>query len=371
MPHLECFRATNQLSTGEKSTLYLRPHVGEDDFVDAAVHEDHWESSVRSSTLTTRGWCCQERLLSPRVLHFTETQLFWECRHCARSEDNLFYSPRPRGIVNVLERSVPDEGSLIVGPLQSYRMLSAAELLDRWYHIVVQFEYSARRLTHPGDKLIALAGLASTFKALLQTRYPAGLWAEDLIAGLCWRRSASGRKAVQYRCPSWSWASQDSAVAYPLSVRKGLKYHARVLDAEVSHRTSNELGAVTGGSLTLCGPTLRGRLGATAPMSSPHNVIDLDDDPVLIKTLELDNGISIEAKLDNDSGEPRPNVIACIFLEDTWAEHGVLFALLLQQTEHGTGNFQRVGLAQKNQQQLSTAQLSALETAPMTTLVVV
>lgn len=29
--------------------------------------------------LLRRGWVLQERVLSPRTLHFTSTQMFWEC----------------------------------------------------------------------------------------------------------------------------------------------------------------------------------------------------------------------------------------------------------------------------------------------------
>ncbi|CAG8971335.1 hypothetical protein HYALB_00005953 [Hymenoscyphus albidus] len=35
--------------------------------------------SIHNSVLAKRGWAFQERLLSPRTLHFAEFQLFWEC----------------------------------------------------------------------------------------------------------------------------------------------------------------------------------------------------------------------------------------------------------------------------------------------------
>lgn len=42
--------------------------------------------SVVMSPLVNRAWAFQERLLSPRLLHFSVTELFWECRHCDPSE---------------------------------------------------------------------------------------------------------------------------------------------------------------------------------------------------------------------------------------------------------------------------------------------
>lgn len=35
-------------------------------------------SSVTQSHLSTRAWAFQERILAPRTLHFTDTELFWE-----------------------------------------------------------------------------------------------------------------------------------------------------------------------------------------------------------------------------------------------------------------------------------------------------
>lgn len=38
-----------------------------------------YESAMGNAPLLSRGWCFQERFLSPRALHFTASQLFWEC----------------------------------------------------------------------------------------------------------------------------------------------------------------------------------------------------------------------------------------------------------------------------------------------------
>jgi len=57
-------RITSILSNGLESTLYL----GEP--IQTRLPE------IENSVLTTRAWAYQERLLSPRILHFTEAQLF-------------------------------------------------------------------------------------------------------------------------------------------------------------------------------------------------------------------------------------------------------------------------------------------------------
>lgn len=48
---------------------------------------DTWNEFVTSSPLNIRGWVCQERLLSLRVLHFSNHQIFWECGQLSASED--------------------------------------------------------------------------------------------------------------------------------------------------------------------------------------------------------------------------------------------------------------------------------------------
>lgn len=43
--------------------------------------------------LARRGWCMQERLLAPIILHFGRDQMYWECRRCVTSEDGSKYYP--------------------------------------------------------------------------------------------------------------------------------------------------------------------------------------------------------------------------------------------------------------------------------------
>jgi hypothetical protein len=51
------------------------------------VDSERWTDIVKSSPLNRRAWVCQERLLSPRMLHFGVDEIFWEC-----SSDRAFES---------------------------------------------------------------------------------------------------------------------------------------------------------------------------------------------------------------------------------------------------------------------------------------
>jgi hypothetical protein len=44
---------------------------------------------INNAPAASRGWICQERLLSPRVLHYTSAQLYFECRFHLIAEEGL------------------------------------------------------------------------------------------------------------------------------------------------------------------------------------------------------------------------------------------------------------------------------------------
>ena len=58
----------------ETTRLYLCPAI------------DDFKRDVEEAELSTRGWVFQERALSRRIIHFTKTQLYWECGDGIKSE---------------------------------------------------------------------------------------------------------------------------------------------------------------------------------------------------------------------------------------------------------------------------------------------
>ncbi|KAJ4114317.1 hypothetical protein NW769_005103 [Fusarium oxysporum] len=63
------------------------------------VWDQHHMQRLTQGPLTDRGWVFQERILSPRVLHFTKTQAVWECFEMHKSEMFPRWSPRPADAV--------------------------------------------------------------------------------------------------------------------------------------------------------------------------------------------------------------------------------------------------------------------------------
>ena len=60
-------------------------------------HPINYWTSLLKGPLSTRGWAFQEHQLSPRIVHFTNTRILWECRTCVAFED--FPSQVYRGFI--------------------------------------------------------------------------------------------------------------------------------------------------------------------------------------------------------------------------------------------------------------------------------
>ncbi|KAL2076170.1 hypothetical protein VTL71DRAFT_1113 [Oculimacula yallundae] len=226
------------------------------------VNDKVWQQGVEDAPLNRRGWVCQERLLSPRTLHFGIDQLYWECRTQTCCE---IY---PAGLPYV-----------VPGVSQTKSMFTKAEsqLLDSsmndrnagygyGYHLWSEIvdKYSRSALTHESDKLVAVAGLAVEIQRMVKDDYYAGLWRRHFIAQLLWMAKpeepnhgnglVSTSQAPQYVAPTWSWASLQCPVEL---VYFDPEYHqpvAQVIDIGVQLAVRNStFGAITQGWVQIRG----------------------------------------------------------------------------------------------------------------------
>ncbi|CAN9252486.1 unnamed protein product [Alternaria alternata] len=177
------------------------------------LHKDLWTEKLADEPLNQRCWILQERILSPRVLHFGHEQLFWECREfvaCETYHQGLPASLRNHPYINIKRLQLGDEpkddrwpakyvskASQDISNVQSlwdkftsifrpvvihettlYAGLNDTSVYQDWYS-VVEF-YSMGNLTFPNDKLTALSGIAQTIVAIESSKlgdgYLAGLW---------------------------------------------------------------------------------------------------------------------------------------------------------------------------------------------------
>ncbi|KAH8755589.1 heterokaryon incompatibility protein-domain-containing protein, partial [Hyaloscypha finlandica] len=214
------------LSNGERSCLYFPSNCRSWDL-------DH-------THLASRAWAYQERILSRRNLHFTQQQLFWECREGFAGEDM---------VPNYSDPSIP---SLL---LNLRARGSAEEFLDIWCSQIIR-HYSLAKITFPTDRLPAVSALAKHFADELCSPYLAGLWLEGLWYTLSWYRTEpqSTERPKNYIAPSWFWASINAGVDWHIWLPGGsFKKRVEILDAVVDP-VGDAFGQVSHGRVKLAGP---------------------------------------------------------------------------------------------------------------------
>ncbi|KAL7938435.1 heterokaryon incompatibility domain-containing protein [Trichoderma chlorosporum] len=213
--------------------------------------------------LNRRGWVLQERILSPRVLHFTKPRIFWECNSLLASDI------RPLG-----EPIDPASSGDMRGVLSaSYQAaLPANKMMALWYDVVRQ--YSATSLSFSGDRLLAVSALAERYSIVgLQPpkEYVAGIWTSHLPLALLWRRipqteslSISQKDASRERiAPTWSWAALTCAIesADMINLYPNI---AIVEVSDIQRRSASLFDGVTGGRLRIRGQMCRVEQGTEA-----------------------------------------------------------------------------------------------------------
>lgn len=135
----------------------------------------HWERLWASNSaaifpLLSRAWVFQERLLAPRVVHFSQNELVWECAELGDCQCGGYFvtsNPKSRDWSNK----------------------------DSWRSAVEIF--TTLHLTIEQDRLPALFGFADFYaqsiRASLKTDYLAGLWKTSLHVDLLWRIDSSAQ----------------------------------------------------------------------------------------------------------------------------------------------------------------------------------
>jgi hypothetical protein len=160
--------------------------------------------TVWNSSLSTRGWIVQERLLSNQILHFAPSEIFWECE-----SDILSLADNSGKIVSNMTQLPPP--LLPRSPLED----KTPGIDTVWWYRTIQW-YSRCQLTEEKDKLPAIACRVAQIQRTSTSKYFAGLWDYEIAKGLLWL-AAEGvtlRRPQVRRAPSWSWASWDGPIRF-------------------------------------------------------------------------------------------------------------------------------------------------------------
>ncbi|QDS68372.1 hypothetical protein FKW77_010739 [Venturia effusa] len=284
---------------------------------------DIWRQDVTNSIVNKRAWVLQERVVAPRIIHFTYTQLYWECGELHASEN------RPRGLFEDVSTDCTVDlkkcSLFTLPPLENEQHDRRNEAWDAYENAIDA--YSHMCLTQTGDKLVAISAIMRQLQPFIRCRYLAGHWEDDLIWQLGWE-VYDGVRPVAYRAPSWSWASVDGHVKVSPWRTTNLTYLLEILEANVDLVGEDEFGQVSGGYLRVRG-----------------HLIEID---VLNPDTILVNGkrTSFDIRWDDHSGPAKaPLRLHCLPLKSFQSVESLLgFDVLCLEQVEPLGSFQRVGL---------------------------
>lgn len=164
------------------------------------------EEDIDGSTMSSRGWVLQERLLSRQTIHFLPSRIYWEDVQGIFAEDGAFSIE--------LNRS-----EIIHGCAPPNNIMRKKNLSSRYWFEIIE-RYSACHLTKETDKLVAISGIAKQMYKQIQIKYFCGIWCDLICEYLLWM---CADKPVKRYGPlnlrsTWSWASVEGAVRFPLWV---------------------------------------------------------------------------------------------------------------------------------------------------------
>ncbi|KAK9772239.1 putative Heterokaryon incompatibility domain-containing protein [Seiridium cardinale] len=177
------------------------------------IAESTWHGDLLNGPLYKRGWVFQERMLAPRILHYSKEQAFWDCSTISACESF------PHGLPQQLDTFARVDRrwrSWLRAPGHAQHMN-----VDEFWSSAVR-TYTSNHLTFHKDKLKAIYGVGSIVAEAQRGSWGdwvAGLWSSRLEDHLTWSvlnpqeatRPSSGLGSGA-AFPTWSWASVEGAV---------------------------------------------------------------------------------------------------------------------------------------------------------------
>ncbi|CAE7014457.1 hypothetical protein HRS9139_02375 [Pyrenophora teres f. teres] len=190
--------------------------------------------------LLARAWVYQERMFSPRTIHFGKYQVYWRCNYHFASEDGC-------------EDMIWSRNQDILGSLENWSENSSFD----WHRSVT--EYTGLELTYETDRLPAIAAVAERISRTLRADdiYVAGLWKDSIISDMLWCPMIRGRRTPLHKRgkPSWSWASYPKMKITFLG-DPDVPYMAEFVGLDYTAVGSTYLGEVKDASVVVNAPTL-------------------------------------------------------------------------------------------------------------------
>ncbi|KAK9780554.1 putative Heterokaryon incompatibility domain-containing protein [Seiridium cardinale] len=241
-------------------------------------HSHNLSPLLWDEPLNRRAWTLSEAIFSNRVLHFTSSEMVWECNHARIHETGCSW------VFPNVPGDEDDTFRVFRSPTIAQRYTRGA-MYRKWRSLIEHF--SARQINSSPKqtdkdslRLVALARLARRFSQMLESSfdlsdvYLSGIWKGDLVQSLLWsvergapllltkfylpqHSSLGWRRPEPQRGPSWSWVSVEGPVYFESWL--WFRQDFTVIDATVQHHDSREIfGQVKSGVLVAYGQVAHG-----------------------------------------------------------------------------------------------------------------
>ncbi|KAG9309244.1 heterokaryon incompatibility protein-domain-containing protein [Chiua virens] len=112
-----------------------------------------FQGGIDNTIWASRAWTFQERILSNRLLVFSERQVYWNCRSASLSEERVLEE-----VQDIDWHRPPFPQSRLSDEYLSWEPLQSVEYCDLYHDLV--YNYRQRRLTYQTDILNAFNGVA-------------------------------------------------------------------------------------------------------------------------------------------------------------------------------------------------------------------
>ncbi|XEU97315.1 hypothetical protein FSHL1_002601 [Fusarium sambucinum] len=244
------------------SEIYSRP-ISVDPTMGKSSHR--WKTTT--SPLNQRGWVRQESILARRIIHFTESEMIWECVQCLTCECLEIEADEAEATHWSGFNMVRNSRTATLHDKNDVEAQTPNDLYIQWRKLIDL--YGKLILTKDTDRLPALSGLAKLCQSHGTGKYLAGIWENDLMVSLVWsiRTDQPVQRWSEYMAPSWSPLSAGYIKRYDGFIEAGYwycqdeDYHKRagqrkvhILEAQCIPAGSDPTGAVKDGYLILQGP---------------------------------------------------------------------------------------------------------------------
>jgi len=214
--------------------------------------------------------------------------------------------------------------------------------------------------------------MALQIQEMVGSEYLAGLWRSNLLEDLLWSSAPDLKDPLKvaplldYRAPSWSWASVDSQIRFEDGPSDDDRCLVKVLSAQCETSSNNyPLGEVVSGKIKLRGPTLPGALLAPKKLEFYYKLrlggpaaVDVFPDTLLVAVPVTTDGHQEYKVRRACPGEKycffKVSVI-CIAFKDNSIE-GIISGLVLSPTQN-QNRFERLGTFSCGRELFANAQI--------------